>query len=238
MRLHHLLTSLCILSSPAIAKDWSLDVPVNSAGELSGKSVNLYPVRQYPPYYTVADGRETFTTPSKCAKTSANTKYCRTEIKQLGGRWALATTNERLVAQHIRIESLPYGTRTVIGQIHGKDDELVRLYADNTASTKGTIGVYFINDVAFGTGRETRFILKDAAGIPLTLREGDRFNYIITPSTRKINVSVSFNGVKYTASDKINPFWLKEKAFYYKYGNYYQTILPNMTSRVSFGKVQ
>jgi hypothetical protein len=126
----------------------------------------------------------------------------------------------------------------VIGQIHGKDDELVRLYADNRSSTKGTIGVYFINDVAFGTGRETRFLLKDSAGIPLTLREGDRFNYIITPTRTRITVSVSFNGVRYTASDKINPFWLKEKAFYYKYGNYYQTILPNMTSRVSFGKVQ
>jgi hypothetical protein len=98
--------------------------------------------------------------------------------------------------------------------------------------------VYFINDVAFGTGRETRFILKDPAGIPLTLREGDRFNYIITPTRTRITVSVSFNGVRYSASDRINPFWLKETAFYYKYGNYYQTILPNLTSRVSFGKVQ
>lgn len=238
MRFHHILISFLLFATPALAKDWGLDVPVNAAGELSGKSVNIKPVRPYPPYYRVADGRETFLTPSKCAKTSNNTKYCRTEMKQVEGRWSLTSAPERLVAQHVRIEVLPYGTRTVIGQIHGKDDELVRLYADNTSSTKGTIGVYFINDVAFGTGKETKFYLKDVAGIPLTLREGDKFSYIITPSRTKINVSVSFNGVKYRASDRINPFWLKEKAFYYKYGNYYQTTTPNMTARVSFGSVK
>ncbi len=239
MRLHHLVISFLLFATPAFAeKDWGLDVPVNAQGQLTGKSIVIKPVRPYPPYYTIVNGRQHFMTPSRCAKTSNNTKYCRTEFKQVGGRWALSPTSERLLASRVIIEDLPYGTRTVIGQIHGKDDELVRLYADNTSSVRNAIGVYFINDVAFGTGRETRFILKDAAGIPLTLKEGDFFNYIITPTPTRITVSVSYKGVRYSASDRINPFWLKEKAFYYKWGNYYQTVLPNMVAKVSFGSVK
>jgi hypothetical protein len=235
---HILMIAIMLFSSAAEAKDWGVDVPVNAKGELSGKSINIHPAAPYPPYYTFANGRHRFETPSKCAKTSLNTEYCRSEMKQVAGRWALAETNETLRAYDIAVESLPCGTKTVIGQIHGANDELVRLYADNTSSVCGAIGMYFVNDIAYGTGKETKFYLKDASGVQITVKQGDTFNYIITPSKYKINVSILHNGVKYTAKDKINPFWLKDKALYYKWGNYYQTKTPHMTAVVSFGKVK
>lgn len=233
-----MIVAAALMSQPASAKDWALDVPVNVQGQLSGKSIVVYPVAQYKPYYVIENGRIKFETPSMCAKTSSNTKYCRSELKQNTGRWELSTTNETLKAYNIIVEKLPCGTRTVIGQIHGKDDELVRLYADNSSSQCGNIDMYFINDIAYGTGKETKFYLKDSSGIPITLKLGEQFSYVITPSTSKINVSVTYNGIKYSAKDKINPFWLNEKAFYYKAGNYYQTTKPDMRAVVSFGKIQ
>lgn len=232
-----LLIIALLLPSVAMAKDWKLDLPVNAQGEPTGKSISLYPPKPHPPYYTVINGRHVFDVPSQGAKTSSNTKYTRTEYNQATGRWQLAETNEALRAYEVIIDSLPCGTKTVIGQIHGADNELVRLYADNASSTCGNIGLWFANDIASATGKEERFILKDASRIPITIKEGERFNYTINPSKHKISVAVMKNGVRYGAVDKIHPAWLTD-TLYYKWGNYYQTTTPNLTARVSFGKVK
>jgi hypothetical protein len=238
-----LLALIMLLPLQAQAKDWKLNLPVNSQGGFTGNAIELYPVVPYAPYYTISNtGRLVFMTPSDGAKTTTNTKYARTEYREMANGteagWQLAATNDPLRITDVSIDSLPCGTKTVIGQIHGTSNELVRLYADNPSSSCGNIRLYFHNDVDYANGVETRFYLKDANGVFVTVQLGEQFDYTIAPTSAKITVAAyKSDGSKYWASDRINPYWLTD-TLYYKVGNYYQTITTGLTSTVSFGTIR
>jgi len=61
----------------------------------------------------------------------------------------------------------------VIGQIHGPDDELCRLYFDNGK-------VFYVNDKSGDSMKETTFELKDNAGKTSNILLGDDFTYSIS----------------------------------------------------------
>ena len=134
------------------------------------------------------------------------------------------------------MEALPCGTRTVIGQIHGKKEELVRLYVDNALPCKA-LQIYFMTDIGSKTGKETKFLLKNKSGEPLQIPLMDSFDYEIKPDNKNIKVYVIYKGDTYVAGDKIHHKWLKDQ-FYFKYGTYFQTTTKNLISVVSFGKVR
>ena len=115
--------------------------------------------------------------------------------------------------------------RVVIGQVHGQDDELVRLYWE-----KGTL--YFVNDIAGGTGWETKFALTSKSGSKPDVALNERFTYSIDVTADRVKVTVSADGQTYVATDKINQAW-RADAFYFKAGAY---LGANETQGTGYGQ--
>jgi len=142
--------------------DWSLTLPTDlnkdkKADTIYEKSLdkgfNLKPF-----FYTADDGGLVFACPNVGAKTSKNTKYARTELREMlrrgNGRiktrgltknnWVFSNAHGAMKANSGGIEGSLEGTlainrvsttgdekkvgRVVIGQIHATDDEPIRLY--------------------------------------------------------------------------------------------------------------
>jgi hypothetical protein len=104
------------------------------------------------------------------------------------------------------------GGRLVVGQIHGQDDELVRLYWEN-----GT--VYFVNDQAGSGNSETKFTLKDSTGATPDVSLNEKFSYTINAKGSTLEVDVYADGKVYESSTKINSVWQSD-TFYFKAGAY------------------
>ena len=148
--------------------DWKLDLPINASGELVGQSAKIdegdmamgYTNADY--FFTAADGGMVLRSPSQGATTSANTRYARTELREMlrrGDRsistrgpdgkpnknnWAFSSAPAAALSDaggvdgDLKVtlavnevtttgEDFQIG-RVVIGQIHAKDDEPLRLY--------------------------------------------------------------------------------------------------------------
>lgn len=148
--------------------DWKLDLPVNAAGELEGDNLTIsendlalsYENPDF--FFSADDGGMVFRSPSQGATTSANTRYTRTELREMlrrgdrsirtrgeGGRpnrnnWAFSSAPQSALDDaggidgELKVtlavnEVSTTGTnfqigRLIIGQIHAKDDEPIRLY--------------------------------------------------------------------------------------------------------------
>ena len=104
--------------------------------------------------------------------------------------------------------------RIVIGQVHGPDDELCRLYFDNGV-------LYFNNDKAGASGKQESFPLKDEAGNLTSIALGESFSYTITADASRVIVTAVADGETFTASDTISSFWAG-KELYFKAGVYVQ----------------
>ncbi len=142
--------------------DWSLTLPTDinkdkKADTVYEKSLdkgfNLKPF-----FYTADDGGLVFASPNVGAKTSKNTKYARSELREMLRRgnariktrgitknnWVFSGTHGSMKAKSGGVEGSLEGTlavnrvsttgdekkvgRVVIGQIHATDDEPIRLY--------------------------------------------------------------------------------------------------------------
>jgi hypothetical protein len=104
------------------------------------------------------------------------------------------------------------GGKLVVGQIHGQDDELVRLYWEN-----GT--VYFVNDRAGFGDAETKFLLKDGAGATPNVSLNEKFSYTINAKGSTLEVDVYADGKVYESTTKINSVWQSD-TLYFKAGAY------------------
>lgn len=149
-------------------------------------------------------------------KTTKGSHYPRAELRELikGKEAAWKVKNNGLLKAILAVNELPItekGTsgRIVIGQIHGPDDELCRLYYDNGK-------VYFYDDKAGSKKKETKFDLKTHI-IPLN----QPFAYSIEVKDNKLIVIVAHDGKTYKVDHAIGSFW-KDKALYYKTGVYCQ----------------
>ncbi len=160
--------------------DWYLGLPIDEDGDGKSDRVSEKQLAEgwSDPrfFFPSPDGGITFKSPVRGAKTSTNTNYVRTELREMLRRgntslptaepgrnnWVLSTAPKRyrkkaggvdgelhatLAVNHVTTTGAPNEVgRVIIGQIHGKDDEPVRLYYRKLPHhTKGTL--YFAHEV-------------------------------------------------------------------------------------------
>lgn len=203
--------------------NWKLTLPVDSKGGFNGSAKEVKELSEkfnYPPYFINKDGYISFECPVEGATTKGS-KYPRCELRERKNNkdfyWKIKDTG--FLSATVAITQLPktnkgdFG-RIVIGQIHGPDDELCRLYYDNGE-------LYFYDDKAGSKKKETKFTLFDELGNPSRIPLNDPFVYIIEVDDNKLTVTADYKSVTYTASETISSFW-KEKKLYFKSGVYCQ----------------
>lgn len=142
--------------------DWTLTLPTDLNKDLKADTINEKALSEgfdlTPLFYTAEDGGMVFASPNVGAKTSKNTKYARTELREM-----LRRGNSRIKTQGVNKNNWVFGTvhgayrrqagavdgsleatlavnrvsttgdkkmvgRVIIGQIHATDDEPIRLY--------------------------------------------------------------------------------------------------------------
>ena len=143
-------------------KDWNISLPIDTNKDGKVDTIpELYLEKgfQYEPYfYTAADGGMVFTAFVDGVKTSKNTKYTRTELREMLRRgnsqikvkgvtknnWVFSSVRGKtqreaggvdgrleatVAVNNVTVTGEPYQVgRVIIGQIHAKDDEPARLY--------------------------------------------------------------------------------------------------------------
>jgi hypothetical protein len=144
---------------------WKITLPVDKSGAFSGTALEVSPIpatytnKDY--FYTAADGAMVFMAPVEGATTSGS-HYPRSELREMAAgnklaAWTIAEGGS--LSAIVSVNEVPKTSagatgRVVIGQIHGPDDELCRLYYDNGV-------IYYYNDKSGSNGTtETKFELK------------------------------------------------------------------------------
>jgi hypothetical protein len=200
--------------------NWKITLPVDSNGGFSGtamevKNLSNYQNSKY--FYTAADGAMTFVAPVEGATTSGSS-YARSELREMNGTanaaWNLQTGG--FMSATLEVDAAPNregtGGKIVVGQIHGKDDELVRLYWENGK-------LYFANDQAGSNNSETKFYFVNASGQQPDVSLDERFSYTINAKGDNLEVTVYADGQIYKSVSKINSVWQSD-SFYFKAGAY------------------
>lgn len=214
---------------------WKITLPVNDQGLLSGKGdatevTNLQDF-SLPPYFVVQGTSFTFMAPTNSARTDGS-NYPRSELREMDGQgeeieWSVEDGG--YLAATLKINELPVTTdqipgRIVIGQIHGPDDELCRLYYDDGR-------LYFYDDKAGADLEETQYVLTAADGSEPNIPLGDEFSYSIDVDSKELVVTAIFDGITYRAIDPISSFWRTQKV-YFKAGVYVQVGLEGSNAGI------
>ncbi|ESQ90012.1 hypothetical protein ABAC460_09605 [Asticcacaulis sp. AC460] len=200
---------------------WKLTLPIDADGENDGKAVEVLNLVDYNDdrfFYVAPDNAMVFRASVNGATTPGSTK-ARSELREMNdsglAEWTLDQGGTLTATLSVnRCPTLTDGTmgRIVIGQIHGTEEELVRLYYDN-----GTL--YFVNDCAGVLNIETKFALLNAAGDAPDVDLGEKFSYRITAKDDVLTVIVYADGQTYSSVTKINSAWASD-SFYFKSGVY------------------
>ncbi|WP_158874031.1 polysaccharide lyase family 7 protein [Antarcticirhabdus aurantiaca] len=201
--------------------NWKLTLPVDSKGGITGTAVEVKSLIGYENanyFFDRADGAMVFRAMAEGATTSGS-KYARSELREMNGSeraaWSLAeggTMTATLSVDAVPTRADGSAGRVVVGQIHGQDDELVRLYWEKNS-------VHFVNDQAGSGNAETTFLFKNAAGKAPSISLGETFSYKIDAQGDQLEVSIFADGDIYTSVSRINPVWQSD-AFYFKAGVY------------------
>ncbi|MBD2745189.1 polysaccharide lyase family 7 protein [Microvirga sp. BT688] len=201
--------------------DWKITLPTDRNGTFSGtagevKNLSGYVNANY--FYTASDGAMVFKAPVGGATTSGS-RYARSELREMKGSeraaWTIAGGGSMKATLEVDQAPILFNGakgRVVVGQVHGQDEELVRLYWERDT-------LYFVNDIAGATGQETKFALINKAGSKPDVALNERFSYSIDVTTDRVKVTVSADGQTYSAMDHINQAW-RSDAFYFKAGTY------------------
>ncbi|HTJ56891.1 MAG TPA: polysaccharide lyase family 7 protein [Devosiaceae bacterium] len=204
---------------------WKLTLPVNDKGRVKGggdaAEVKSLPGFALPPYFVVTPQAVKLMAPVGAVTTSGS-HYPRCELRELNAGGDLAEWNVSqggLLQASLSVDEVPTDTaghpgRIVIGQIHGPNDELCRLYYDAGV-------MYFIDDKAGEASKETQFLLRSADNQLTQIPLGAKFSYLIRVSPGNLTVSVSYVGRIYSAHEMIGSFW-DSKKLYFKAGVYVQ----------------
>ncbi len=210
--------------------NWKLTVDTDAKGGVTGTAQEIAnpALKTYsgPAFFVGADGAMVFRCRVDGARTSANTKYPRSETREMIGAEKAAWNPKQYgaLSATLKIDEIPMmaGKRgkMVIGQIHGIDNELCRLYWDDGE-------IYFVNDKTGEEGKtlaEVKHYFKaviDGKPIP-KVAIGQKFGYVISvdpANTDKLRLTVYIAGVAYMSETHINSFWNND-ALYFKAGVY------------------
>ncbi|MBM6581157.1 polysaccharide lyase family 7 protein [Microvirga sp. BT689] len=213
--------------------NWKITLPTDSNGGFSGtamevKNLSTYQNSKY--FYTAADGAMTFMAPVDGATTSGSS-YARSELREMNGTanaaWNLSTGG--FMSATLEVDAAPnrdgMGGRIIVGQIHGQDNELVRLYWENGK-------LYFANDQAGSSNSETKFYFVNASGQQPSVSLDERFSYTINAKGENLEVTVFADGQIYKSVSKINSVWQSD-TFYFKAGAY---LGANETNGTGYGQ--
>ena len=213
--------------------NWKITLPVDASGSISGtamevKNLSTYQNSKY--FYTGADGAMTFVAAVDGATTSGSS-YARSELREMNGTanaaWDLKTGG--FMSATLEVDSAPIrdgmGGRIIVGQIHGQDDELVRLYWENGK-------LYFANDHAGSSNAETKFYFVNSSGQQPSVSLDERFSYTINAKGDTLEVTVFADGQVYKSVSTINSVWQSDK-FYFKAGAY---LGANETNGTGYGQ--
>jgi hypothetical protein len=208
---------------------WKITLPLDSSGNKAGTAAEVKPIpvafQKSPYFYTGADGAMVFMAPVDGATTSGS-HYPRSELREMtasGGNAAWTSNQGGTLKATLAVNEVPKKSdgsmgRVVVGQIHGPDDELCRLYYDNGK-------IYFYDDKAGSSLKETQFILKSAAGAETQIPMNAKFDYSIIVANGALVVTATYNNIVYSATDKLSSFW-PGMVLYYKAGVYVQVGKP------------
>lgn len=201
--------------------NWNITLPVDSKGSTRGTAAEVENLTNYenPNYFWDArDGAMVFRAMSNGATTSG-TKYARSELREMKGeeRAAWKLSEGGTMSATLKIDAIPKWSdgsagRMVVGQIHGNDHELVRLYYED-----GT--VHFVNDRAGPGNKETSFTLHNARGEQPKIGLGEKFSYLIDAQGKTLTVKVFADGQEYKSVTHINSVWQSDH-LYFKAGVY------------------
>ena len=201
--------------------NWMLQLPVDLNGGASGTAAEQKDLIGYenPDYfYATSDGAMVFIAPVVGA-TTADSHYTRSEMREMNGSqqaaWSLAqggTMQAELAVEELPITSAGTPGKVVVGQVHGAEKELCRLYFDGHT-------VYFTDDQAGPKDTPATFLLHDAAGQQPSISLGEKFDYVIQVGSQGMTVELFAGDMLYKALDPISAAWSTDH-FYFKAGVY------------------
>ncbi|NET71246.1 MAG: polysaccharide lyase family 7 protein, partial [Sphaerospermopsis sp. SIO1G2] len=201
--------------------NWKITLPVDRDDETDGRAHEILDLVYYEHddyFFQGADGAMVFRADADGATTKGST-YARTELREMDGddlaSWTLedgGTMTATLTVDEMPVFSDGDPGRIIIGQIHGQDDELIRLYYQGNE-------VYFYNEHAVPNDREVRFELANAAGQRPDIPLGEPFSYEITVDNHQLIVHVLHGGERYSSVTEISDWW-EDDRFYFKAGLY------------------
>ena len=201
--------------------NWKIGLPIDTNGGYSGTATEVKNLLGYehPTYfYTGPDGAMVFAAPVEGATTSGS-NYARSELREMNGTARAAWNLQQggFMTATLEIDRAPIkfsgvAGRIVVGQIHGVDNELVRLYWENGQ-------IYFVNGQAGATNVATTFYLTNASGERPNVSINESFSYTIQAKGDDLLVRVVADGQIYTSLSRINDI-CDTDAFYLKAGTY------------------
>ncbi len=213
------------------------DVTDDTAFEVKGDDFEGFEAEDFF-YYDANEGAMIFTGLADGAKTSSGTKYARSELREMNGdanaAWTISeggTLSATLKVTEMATEyNEEQAERIVIGQIHGQDDELTRLYYDSNGD------LYFANEHTDSSAEhgpdndnEREFYFENEAGERPNVSLGEDFSYVIDVTDNKLTVLIYADGQTYypVPTDGIDPYeivdYWQDDTFYFKAGVYMGT---------------
>jgi hypothetical protein len=202
-------------------QNWKITLPIDQSGGFGGTAYEVTNPTSYtrvPYFYSANDGALVFNAPVQGATTSGSS-YARSELREMSGTakaaWNLSQGG--VMTATLEVDQAPVKNdgslgRLVVGQIHGKDHELVRLYWD-----KGT--VYFMNDRAGPSNTETKFAFANSTGQAPDISLNEKFSYKIDARGSALKVDIVADGQVYSSSTVISSVWQSD-LLYFKAGVY------------------
>ncbi len=215
-------------------QNWKLTLPVDSSGGTSGDALEIKDLDNYESthFYDAPDGAMVFSASANGATTSGSS-YPRSELREMDrgelAAWRLSEGGTMTATLKVdQVPTLSDGDRgrIIVGQIHGQDEELIRLYWDNNT-------VYFMNDQAGPDNDETKFAFRSSDGGTPSISLGETFGYKIDARGTTLKVEIHADGKVYTSTSTINSVWQYDE-FYFKAGAY---LGVNEDSGSGLGKV-
>ncbi len=200
--------------------NWKITLPVDSSGGTGGTAVEVLKLTGYESqyFYDAPDGGMVFKAMAEGATTSGSS-YARCELREMKGteRAAWKLSEGGTMTATLQVDSVPTrsdGTpgRLVVGQIHGVDQELIRLYWQGNT-------VYFMNDQAGSSNTELKFTFKNSSGQAPNISLGEKFSYKIDTRGDTMRVDILADGQVYNSTTKLNSVWQSD-VFYFKAGVY------------------
>ncbi len=209
--------------------DWKIQLPVDASGGFAGPYAEVKDLHSFsnPYFFTGPDGAMVMRAPVE-GVTTGGAKYARSELREMisgaNAAWSLGQGGYMAVA--MQVDEVPRnldGTaaKIVIGQIHGGDHQLVRLYYD-----KGSI--YWVNGRNEVQAKDVVHQFRDASGNTPKVSLDEGFAYTMDVKGDALTLTMCADGKLYTSSITIGPGW-DDNSFYFKAGLYLGTNETNST---------